>query len=279
MLPDTDVRTLTSDGATLTVADHGAHVLSWVLPDGTDVLFVSERTASGPGTAIRGGVPICFPWFGAGVSGDRAPAHGLVRLLAWEQVAANDSATLVHELSSEALTAEQAAETGAFHARHEATLGPDSLTMTLTVTNTDAEKHLTFEEALHTYLAVDDLAAARVTGLDGASYVDKAADAERGPHRQSGDVVFDREIDRVYSVSTSIELVGAAGGRTLRLTPKDAANAVTWNPDAPKAERLGDLGDDEYLEFVCVETGNVLDDAVELAPGASHTFGVTISVV
>lgn len=278
MLSDLEVRTLTSDGATLRVADHGAHVLSWVLPDGTDVLFVSERTESGPGTAIRGGVPICFPWFGAGVSGDRSPAHGLVRRATWENVAANDSATLVHELSSHALPAEQRAGTGAFHARHEATLGPESLTMTLTVANTDVDRPFVFEEALHTYLAVDELAAARVTGLDGARYVDKAAGAEYGPHTMAGDVLFDGEIDRVYTTSDPVELVGASGSRTLRLAPQNAANAVTWNPAAAKARRLPDLGDEEYLRFVCVETGNVLDSAIELAPGASHTVGVTLSV-
>lgn len=262
-------RTLAGPDATATIHDQGAHLVSWTPAGHEPVLWCSARTRLERGVAIRGGVPICLPWFGSGRTGDRTPSHGPARLTAWRVVDEGDG-----EITYETTGAELGlADT--LQARYRVVAG-QTLRLTLTVTNT-GDDELTYEEALHTYLAVGDVREASLDGLDGASYVDKVDHGR--VHRQQGPVRFTRETDRIYRSAAPLTLTDPVGGRRLRVTTAGAASAVVWNPWVDKTAALTDMGDDEWTGMLCVEAGNVGDDALTLAPGDAHTVSYELAVL
>lgn len=260
---------------------HGAHVTAWT-PAGADpVLWVSNASRFTPGEAIRGGVPICFPWFGAGREpGLAPPPHGFARLAPWRLVGAEEhdgAVTLTLELTDADVTDVPAAAAWPhpFTATYAVTFGRE-LTLALTVENTGAAE-ISYEEALHTYLAVADARTTTVQGLDGATYLDKAP--EGGPElvTQRGDVTFTAETDRVYD-STGTVVVDEPGGRRTGIAKEGSAHTVVWNPWVDKAASMPDYGDDEWPAMVCVETANALDAAITLAPGERHTMTARYAV-
>lgn len=269
-------RTLTSPSAVAEVFDHGAHVVSWTPVGTAPVLWMSAASAFETGAPIRGGVPICFPWFGAGRSKDCAPAHGFARLQAWRFLGEERTPEAVRgtwELAGDGTSAGFAYP---FRATYEVRAGA-SLDLRLTVTNTGTET-FSYEEALHTYLAVGDVRQVVVDGLDGASYLDKAAGADAGPHRQQGPVTISAETDRVYASTGEVRLTDPVWERTLTVTKTGSATTVVWNPWVAKAAAMPDFGDDEWPGMICIEAANALDDAVVLAPGESHTLGYLLTV-
>ncbi|MFH5822707.1 D-hexose-6-phosphate mutarotase [Georgenia sp. AZ-5] len=258
---------------------HGAHVSAWT-PAGHDpVIWMSRASMFAPGQPIRGGVPICFPWFGGGREPGMAPAHGFARLADWTLVGAEEVDGVV-TLALRLTDADVAGLPGvqawphAFEATCTVTFGPE-LGLELSVRNTGAEE-CSFEEALHTYLHVRDVTAVTVEGLDGARYLDKAPGAGTDLVAQSGPVTFSGETDRVYR-STGTATVVEPGVRTITVAKEGSANTVVWNPWTAKAVAMPDYDDAEWPTMVCVETANALDDAVSLVPGESHTMRARIS--
>ncbi len=259
---------------------HGAHVTAWT-PAGSDpVIWMSGSSVFADGEPIRGGIPICFPWFGPGREPDLAPpAHGFARLADWRLVSAeehDDAVTLTLELTEADAAAVPAAAKWPhpFTATLTVTFGRE-LAVALSVENTGGEE-VSFEEALHTYLAVSDVRTATVQGLDGAAYLDKAAADGPVHRRQEGDVTFTGETDRVYDSEGTAVVVDS--GRSIGVVKEGSANTVVWNPWVDKAAAMPDYGDDEWPSMVCVETANVLEDAIVLAPGARHTMTARYSV-
>ncbi len=261
---------------------HGAHVTAWT-PAGSDpVIWMSGESRFTPGEAIRGGIPICFPWFGAGREpGLAPPPHGFARLAGWRLLGAEerDGEVTVTLRLTDADTAgvkAAAAWPHPFTATYAVTFGRE-LTVALTVENTgDAE--ISFEEALHTYLAVADVRTTAVQGLDGATYLDKAPGAGPDHVTQEGDVTFTEETDRVYASSGTVVVVDGGSGRRIGIAKEGSANTVVWNPWVDKAAAMPDFGDDEWPAMVCVETANALDDAVVLAAGQRHTMTARYTV-
>ena len=148
------------------------------------------------------------------------------------------------------------------------------LTMSLTVTNTDSTA-FEFEEALHTYLSVGDSQRISIEGLDGARYFDKVAQQEE---QQSGAVAISDETDRVYYSEGTVQVKDPAMARTITVAKEGSANTVVWNPWTEKSKAMDDFADDEWQSMVCVETANVLDNAVRLDAGESHTMTQILSV-
>lgn len=254
----------------------GAHVTAWVPAGQEPVIWMSERSAFGPGTPIRGGVPVCFPWFGPHPSGE-APLHGFARIVDWtlvDAVETDDAVTLGFRLADSPATRESVWG-HPFEARYTVTFGA-SLTLALEVTNTGSEP-VTFAEAFHTYLAVGDVRDVTITGLEGASFVDRLVGPDVQPPAGEALAIM-AETDRVYDQPGAVVVADPALGRTLTVGAEGSANAVVWNPWSAKAAAMGDFGDEEWPETVCVETCNVLDGSVTLAPGASHTMTATIAV-
>ena len=256
----------------------GAHLSAWT-PTGHDpVLWMSRESDFEPGKPIRGGVPLCFPWFGGGPEGDKVPGHGVVRVVPWTLTEATDddgTVTLVLKVTSDDVAGVLGAEhvPGAFEAIYTVRMGAD-LRLELAVTNT-GEQTLEIEEALHTYFAVHDVTGVVVQGLDGASYLDKVAGETR---TQDGPVVVSAETDRVYESTGTAEIVDPGRHRTITITKENSANTVVWNPWVAKAAAMPDFGDDEWPGMICVETANALSDGPSIEPGATHTMSANIAV-
>jgi glucose-6-phosphate 1-epimerase len=255
---------------------HGAHVSSWTPAGERPVIWMSRTSAFERAKAIRGGVPICFPWFGPGRSSHLSPAHGFARLADWALVSAVDLDGVV-TLTFRLTEADVAGLPGAQHWPHsfEATyvviLGAE-LTLSLTVRNTGTEE-FSYEEALHSYLAVEDVTRVAVEGLHGDRYLDKTTGADGYPV-QNGPVTISGETDRVYYAAGPATLNDPVAGRKVRVAKYGSSNTVVWNPWQTKAAAMGDFDDDGWQHMVCVETANALDFAISLRPGAAHAMAV-----
>ena len=268
---------LVAPGGSGTVYEHGAHLTSWT-PDGSaPVLWTSSLARFEPGVAIRGGVPIVFPWFGPGRSGELTPAHGFARTQPWHLVDTGgdgDDATATFELRGDGAT--EPNFPFSFVARYEIRLGR-TLQLALTVENHD-EQPFSFEAALHAYYRVGDVRRVRIEGLDGCSYLDQADANGLTTKVQSGNVTFSAETDRIYESSGTVRVIDEALGRVLVIAKEHSASTVIWNPWVDKAHRMEDFGDDEWPSMVCVEGGNLRAGSVQLASGEQHTMRYSVSV-
>jgi glucose-6-phosphate 1-epimerase len=272
MTPLSTPSQFTSVAAAGAVYDHGAHVVEWT-PTGLEpVLWMSTASVFDSASPIRGGVPICLPWFGGGSSGVLKPAHGPARISAWERQPSTNDCDAAYRLEltpSDAFPHTLLAEYRVAFA--------DELALELSVTNTGADA-FAFEEALHTYLAVADIRAITVSGLDGSTYRDKAPGASSNLVSQKGDITFVGETDRVYNSTADVTIIDPILKRRLTVSKTNSANTVVWNPWIAKAAAMVDFGNDEWTGMLCVEGANVLADAVTLQPGERHTMGYRLSV-
>lgn len=255
---------------------HGAHVTSWRPVGAEEVFFVSSQSRWEDGKAIRGGVPVCFPWFGDKADDPQAPAHGFVRTKSWQLDSIVDTGAAVAVAMSTASDESTKQWWPAdFFLVLRASFGPE-LVLELTLRNT-GDSTLRFEEALHCYHNVRDVRTARVSGLDEVHYFDKT-DGYREKIQQ-GAVVISAETDRVYlHTPTPVELLDATLRRRIVIEKEDSLTTVIWNPWTEKAKKMSDLAVDEWTRMLCIETSNVLDYAVEVGPGEQHRMNAIISV-
>ena len=256
---------------------HGAHVTSWRPVGGEEVLFLSSQSLWADGHAIRGGVPVCFPWFGGKADDSKAPAHGFVRTKAWHlESIAEAGGTVTVSMFTEGNEDTKTWWPADFRLVHRATFGRE-LSLELVVTNT-GRTSLRFEEALHAYHRVGNVEKVRVRGLDTIHYLDKT-DSNR-KKMQQGEIVIVSETDRVYlDTRDAIELEDPLLHRRTRITKENSGTTVVWNPWVQKAHSLSDFADDEWMQMICIETTNVSDFAVNLSPGQQHTMKALVSVV
>lgn len=257
---------------------HGAHVCRWQ-PDGHPhpVLWVSGRSLFEPERPIRGGVPICFPWFGPNRSQPQAPMHGFARTQPWElvRVIAEQDGTIAARLSLAPNDISRAFDEAEFSLEYVVRFGT-TLDLALSVTNA-GQSPRTFEEALHTYLVVGDVKRVSLSGLDGAEYYDKTDGMRR--KRQEGGVTIAAETDRLYVDTTgATTLDDPALGRRVVIAKTGSRSTVVWNPWIAKSAAMPDFGDNEWTGMTCVETVNAADNAVTLDPGAQHTMTASVRV-
>jgi D-hexose-6-phosphate mutarotase len=254
---------------------HGAHVTHFELrgkESGGGLLFLSKASHFTEGKAIRGGVPVIFPWFGPRDGLPGAPMHGFARTSLWRfeeaRLAQDECVDLTLRLESSDVT--RALWPSDFVLRHTIRVGTE-LSMQLQVQNTGREA-FAFEEALHTYLGVGDVQSVRVDGVAGCDYLDKTEGGRR-KHDTAQTIRFTGETDRVYLDATGRCVVhDQALGRQIIVDKDASATTVVWNPWSAKAAALADLGNYEWRHFVCVETANAAENRVTLAPGATHTM-------
>jgi len=268
---------ITSAAASAEVYLHGAHLTSWVPAGAKPVIFLSDKAQFQDGKAIRGGVPICFPWFNAKADNPKAPSHGFVRTKSWELE------SIIHEGNAIAVSLSTASDEATrkwwphdFKAVQRITIS-SHLQMELTVTNTGAAP-LTFEEALHTYYKVGGIRKIRIVGLDGVAYLDNADSLRE--KMQHGDNVFTQRTDNAYvNTQSELELTDPVLKRRILIGKQNSHNTVVWNPWAELAHGMADLGDDDWQDFVCVEAANIRANAFSLLqPGEQHTMTAIIRV-
>ena len=263
--------------ATAEIYLHGAQLTSWRPAGGEEVIFLSGQSQWEPGRAIRGGIPVCFPWFRNKADDPKAPSHGFVRTKAWQldSVTRNGDAVTV-SLSTASDEATRAWWPHDFRLVHRLTVGA-ALVQELTMSNT-GNAPLRFEEALHTYYRVGGAESVRIQGLGGVSYLDNT-DGNR-EKQQEGDIAFTAPTDRAYVDTThAVEILDPILRRRIRLEKQNSRTTVVWNPWIEGAHALPDLADDEWRAMACVEASNIRALAVDLAPGERHTMKTTIRVI
>jgi glucose-6-phosphate 1-epimerase len=257
---------------------HGAQVTSWMPAGAEETMFLSEHSRWQDGRAIRGGIPICFPWFRSKADDPKAPAHGFVRTREWQldSVIAEEGGCVAVTCSTGSDDSTRLWWPHEFRLVHRVTIGR-SLHLELTVTNLGSAPFV-FEEALHTYFRVGDAERVRVRGLDRVAYLDNT-DGNR-EKVQSGDVALTAPTDNAYLYTRSaLELIDPTLHRILRTNKKNSATTVVWNPWQQGAAALADLGDDEWRHMTCIEASNILASAVSLAPAEEHTMVARLSIV
>ena len=255
----------------------GAHVAAWEPAGRGPVIWMSENAVYAKGKALRGGIPICFPWFGAHPEHKHYPAHGFARTRDFSYKGARRSAdggsqlelVLEHDAQTELLFPH------AFALRLRVAFGK-TLGLELAVSNT-SQQSFSFEEALHSYFCVADVEQASVVGLQGASYADKVQGMARFTESAS-ELRLRCETDRVYDSTATCTIVDPKAGRAVQIEKADSAATVVWNPWAEKAAQMSDLGADAWPRMLCVESANVGTSRILLGPGETHTLRVGVSV-
>jgi glucose-6-phosphate 1-epimerase len=257
--------------ADATISLQGAHVMTWAPKGVHPVIWLSRAATLASGKSIRGGVPICWPWFGPHATQASFPGHGFARTVSWEVVrteATGGGATqLVFQLLGSEAT--RALWPHATECQLLVSVG-SGLTVNLTTRNLGTDS-VTVGDALHTYFEVGDVRRIAIHGLDGCPYLDKVDGGAR--RRQAGAVTIGAEVDRIYlDSSADCVIEDPSLGRRIRIAKRGSRSTVVWNPWIAKSEKLGDMGQSGYMNMVCVESANVDEDVVKVAPGESHSL-------
>ncbi|WP_223501516.1 D-hexose-6-phosphate mutarotase [Pseudomonas sp. BF-R-24] len=272
--------------AELLVAQQGAHILSYQLAGQPPLIWLNDEAVFKTGKSIRAGVPVCWPWFGVfdrnpqsvqamRVSNEAPSAHGFVRAMDWELggIEAEGESLKVEFL----LPYPDGGFPGWLH-QVDLTLSirlDEQLHIHLTSHNRGAET-VSISQALHSYFAVSDVREVHVEGVGGLKYIETLDNWKTVT--QSGDLRFTGETDRIYlDAPPLLSIVDPAWERRIELTSTGSRTAVIWNPWIDRAAAFSDMADDGWQRMLCIETANVMGDVVNLAPGASHTLGVSIA--
>jgi D-hexose-6-phosphate mutarotase len=247
---------------------HGAHVAHYQPAGHQPVLFTSEQAVFRDGTAIRGGIPICFPWFGSNATDPSLPSHGLVRQKSWELKNV--------DVKSRKTTLELATTADGFDVGYVAEFG-EQLKVTLQVHNASSQLQ-TFEAALHSYFQLSHIKEVLVTGLESVGFLDQLEPREHPP--SGSPIAFTEETDRIYQDTVNaVEIVDDGLGRKILIEKSNSQSTVVWNPWIAKSKRMSDFGDDQWQNMCCIETANIGQNTISLEPGQRIEISATHSVV
>jgi glucose-6-phosphate 1-epimerase len=261
---------ISNQHAQASVSLYAAQVLAYQPNDAKDgLLFLSERAYYADGKAIKGGVPLCWPWFGPDPKGLSRPAHGFARNSKWELLETGTTATGATRLllGLQLNDKTRALWQGEIEARLEIVVGA-TLMLRLHTYNHGTEA-IELSQALHTYFKVGDISMATVSGLEGKTYIDKVDGSKQ--KQQSGVITIAGEVDRIYkSVSNPLVINDTALNRKIHIHSSGSHSAVVWNPWKDITAGMADLDDDDYQRFLCVETTNAGEDVISVAAGGKY---------
>ena len=274
-LPILNVTTACSQAS---ICLQGAHLLSWRPKGEDDVIWMSSQARPLPGKSLRGGIPVCWPWFGAHESEAAYPAHGFARTVMWQLhdvrgLSKNETQVILtldmHDMDQNI----QAMWPYDCVLEYIITVGK-TLKLKL-VTHNKSSQAFNITQALHSYFNVQDVKKTHVVGLDGLEYLDKPDAFKR--KKQKAEVSITAEVDRIY-LQTPSQLSIHTPSRKIHLSSQGSQSTVVWNPWKDVAEKMGDLGDDGYLKMLCVETANAADDVISIAAGEQQELIVEYSL-
>jgi D-hexose-6-phosphate mutarotase len=255
----------------------GAHLVQWQ-PRHTEqpVIWLSEDATFKKLKSIRGGIPICWPWFGPHDSNSDFPAHGYARTVNWQIIHTEKKADGVIYIQFKLIDDQRSRSLWPYKANLILNIEMGkTLTVSLTTENTD-DKAFVIGEALHTYFEISDINHIKVRGLEGCDYYDKVLDCNAV---QQDEITFVAETDRVYmNTETTCIIEDAAFNRNIVISKTGSQSTVVWNPWIDKANDMGDLGPQGWTRMVCVETANALDNVMTLNPGESHTISAQYTI-
>lgn len=270
------VARVTTPHGQMELARQGAQLLFWTPQGHAPVVWLSPQARFTPGKSLRGGAPVCWPWFGPHPSDDSLPGHGFARNLDWRLL---ETARL-----KDAVRVTMILEPGEEQRR----IWPYSAQLLLSITlgvkleialtsRNSGDQPFTITQAMHTYFHVGDIEQVRVEGLEGKRYIDKVQGGETC--EQQGAVIINGEVDRVYlDCPEDVLIIDEALKRRIRIAKHNSHSTVVWNPWAEKGAAFGDMGEDGYRQMLCVETTNAADDLVTIEPGQSFTQTSVYSV-
>ena len=263
--------------ASVLISLQGAHILSWIPKDEEDVIWLSKDATFSSGKSVRGGVPICWPWFGAHESNSNFPAHGFARTTNWEVLTTEALADGNTRIS---FTTKPNAE--------NADMWPDDTTVQYLVTigkklelelitHNNGNQPIKIGQALHTYFKVGDITNIQLYGLDDTDYLDKPDNFKRKV--QHGPVTFEEEVDRIYlDTANDCVIEDKTLDRDIVIIKCGSHSTVVWNPWQEVADKMGDLGHNGYKKMLCVESSNASEDVVTIPAGKAHQLWVQYEV-
>ncbi len=251
----------------------GAHLMTWQpKSQAMPVVWLSRDAKMAAGKSIRGGAPVCWPWFGAHATEATFPGHGFARTVPWQVIESGIEPNGATRLTLRLVPSDKTRVQWSHDCNVDLTvIVGEKLRMEMTTENTSATDFV-IGEALHTYLQIGDIGAVRVTGLEGGDYWDKVGGSTL--RKQDGAITFSSEVDRVY-INTGAECVihDDKLQRRIRINKSGSLSTVVWTPWTEKANKMGDMGQPEgWREMVCVETVNAVDNVVTVAAGTKHTL-------
>jgi glucose-6-phosphate 1-epimerase len=282
---------ITAPAAQATIYFQGAHLTHWQPAGQAPVLFTSSRSEFTAGKAIRGGVPVIFPWFGERHDGNAGPSHGFARISEWQLAFAAISGDALHLMwTLEPNELSRLLGFNAFKVGYRMSIGR-TLTLELTVANDSGSSSamtpeemqqqaapFSYEAAFHTYYEVADARQVSVDGLADTEYIDKV-DAGKRKRQDEAVLHLSGRTDRPYlNTDAACVLNDPAGQRRIVVQKSGSNSTVVWNPWAELCAKMPDMTPEGWQRFVCVETANVGENAITLAPGAVHSMRAEISV-
>jgi glucose-6-phosphate 1-epimerase len=269
---------ISNQSATALVSLHGGQILSYKpIEEEADLLFLSSKSSYSDGKAIRGGVPVCWPWFGPDPKGLQRPNHGFVRNHLWTvlKTSSSDAETKVSLQFLESYKKEKTWRQP-FALTLEITIGA-SLGLKLITRNT-GDKAFSITQAFHSYFHVGDVDQVYVSGLDGCDYFDKL---DQGTEKsQVGALTPLEEIDRIYTdVKNDLIINDPVFKRRIQVSSPNNETVVVWNPWVKESKKIADLKNKAYKNFICVETGNIAFDLIQIPPDSEHSLHTTFKIL
>lgn len=273
----------TAPGDILSFTTHGAHLISWKPhTEAHDVLYLSEKAVYRNDKAIRGGIPVCWPWFGP----VHNPQHGYARISEWNEDCiefVDNGKTKAHICLS--LVIEKEADNAIFHLKGimDITFGGNTLTQSLKTINLSSNATTEITDALHTYYSIEDITKISITGLENVTFYDKVNIDKSNPDKITPALgaplrfvgAYDRDY---YPTKGEIIIHDEARKRAIKIDRSGSNSCVVWNVHEG-AKSLSDMGDDDYKIYVCVEAANIRGDTITLKPGQEHTLSFTATVL
>lgn len=269
---------ITNPHGTAVVSLYGAHIISYIPKNKKEVLWMSSNSFMEEGKPIRGGIPVCFPWFGPHASDTTKPMHGFGRLLTWELQSASQ---LPGDSTQISMTLADSDETRrlwpySFKATLTVIVGP-KLEASLEVQN-DGNEKFTYSDALHTYYNISHVDNIVIRGLGGTSYYD-GLNKDAGNIQENDELYIAKEENRRhYQHAGDCVIEDKGWKRKITASKKNSRVTLVWNPWIETARKMADMPDDGYQTMVCIEAVNYYDDSITLNPGEKHSLGAVIGV-
>ncbi|MEO1402570.1 MAG: D-hexose-6-phosphate mutarotase [Cyanobacteria bacterium J06635_1] len=264
--------------ATALISIYAGQVLSFQpVGESADLMFVSENAYYKTGKATKGGIPICWPWFGPDPEGLGRPSHGFVRNRMWQMQGTEITSAGDTKVTLAVTTSDETREIWPydFALTLEITVGA-KLTVAL-ITQNKGDEVVSITQALHTYFTIGDINQVKVLGLEDTTYLDKVDDGAQKD--QVGAVTVSAEVDRIYTlVPSELVIDDPTLGRHIRITTEGSQTTIVWNPWAEISTKMADLADDDYKSFICLETANAADEVIKISPGSEYRLQATYMI-
>ncbi len=252
---------------------YGAQVVSFIPNDQSDLLWLSPLTELNQKKAIRGGIPICWPWFGKHPQNDELPQHGFARIsqFALDTITNLPDGNINAQLSLVSTPASKQLFPYDFKLVVDITVG-QQLKVSLTTHNTGSEP-FAISEALHSYFSVNDISETHIKGLKNTTFFDQLK--SKNMQDLSEAIIVTQEVDRIYQADKQALEIEQTSKPTIHITQENCHNVVVWNPWISKAQSMQDFPNNGYLNMLCIESANISPE-INIAPQATHQISQTI---